>query len=169
MRSVTTAIAVIAFAAVGLSNDSTGEYCNSLFWVIFISLTLSWISAITITPLLSSMLFSPKPVVEGVKNDPYGGPIFSAYRRLLALSLRWRGTVMVLSIVAFIAALYGFGYVSQSFFPPATRPQFMVDVFLPAGTHRACPRHEFGRSGRRPRYHRPNSDINVTDTRAVNN
>ena len=23
----------------------------------------------------------------------------------------------------------------QSFFPPATRPQFMVDVFLPAGTH----------------------------------
>ncbi len=130
-----TAIAVIAFAAIGLSNDSTGEYCNSLFWVIFISLTLSWISAITITPLLSSMLFSPKPVVEGVSHDPYGGPIFSAYRRLLALSLRWRGTVMVLSIVAFIAALYGFGYVSQSFFPPATRPQFMVDVFLPAGTH----------------------------------
>ena len=130
-----TAIAVIAFAAIGLSNDSTGEYCNSLFWVIFISLTLSWISAITITPLLSSMFFSPKPIVEGVSNDPYGGPIFSAYRRLLALSLRWRRTVMVLSIVAFIAALYGFGYVSQSFFPPATRPQFMVDVFLPAGTH----------------------------------
>ena len=25
--------------------------------------------------------------------------------------------------------------VEQSFFPPATRPQFMVDVFLPAGTH----------------------------------
>jgi multidrug efflux pump subunit AcrB len=130
-----TAIAVIAFAAIGLSNDSTGEYCNSLFWVIFISLTLSWISAITITPLLSSMFFSPKPVVEGASNDPYGGPIFSAYRRLLALSLRWRGTMMVLSIVAFVAALYGFGYVSQSFFPPATRPQFMVDVFLPAGTH----------------------------------
>jgi multidrug efflux pump subunit AcrB len=27
------------------------------------------------------------------------------------------------------------GNVKQSFFPPATRPQFMVDVFLPAGTH----------------------------------
>src|SRR5262249_50530008 len=25
--------------------------------------------------------------------------------------------------------------VKQSFFPPATRPQFMVDVYLPAGTH----------------------------------
>ena len=42
-----TAIGIIAFAAIGLSEDSTGEYCNSLFWVIFISLTLSWISSIT--------------------------------------------------------------------------------------------------------------------------
>ena len=130
-----TAIAVIAFAAIGLSNDSTGEYCNSLFWVIFISLTLSWISAITITPLLSSMFFSPKPASQGGGGDPYGGKIFTAYRDLLALSLRWRGTVIVLAIVAFIASLYGFGYVKQSFFPPATRPQFMVDVFLPSGTH----------------------------------
>ena len=45
-----TAIGVIAFAAIGLSEDSTGEYCNSLFWVILISLTLSWISSITVTP-----------------------------------------------------------------------------------------------------------------------
>ena len=34
-----TAIGVIAFAAIGLSEDSTGEYCNSLFWVILISLS----------------------------------------------------------------------------------------------------------------------------------
>ena len=47
-----TAIAVIAFTAIGLSDDATGEYCNSLFCVIFISLALSWITAITLTPLL---------------------------------------------------------------------------------------------------------------------
>jgi multidrug efflux pump subunit AcrB len=50
-------------------------------------------------------------------------------------SLRFRWAVVVVSIVAFVAALYGFTKVDQSFFPPATRPQFMVDVFLPAGTH----------------------------------
>ena len=38
-------------------------------------------------------------------------------------------------VAAFVAALYGFTMVKQSFFPPATRPQFMVDIFLPAGTH----------------------------------
>jgi multidrug efflux pump subunit AcrB len=132
-----TAIGVIAFAAIGLSEDRTGEYCNSLFWVIFISLSLSWISSVTVTPLLSYLSF--KPVAEGGSSnggsDPYGSLPFRMYRRLLALCLRSRWAVVILSVVGLIAALYGFTRVDQSFFPPATRPQFMVDVFLPAGTH----------------------------------
>ena len=43
--------------------------------------------------------------------------------------------MVVAAAVAFVIALYGFGHVKQRFFPPATRPPFMVDVFLPAGTH----------------------------------
>ena len=54
-----TAIGVIAFAAIGLSEDRTGEYTNSLFWVILISLSLSWVSSITVTPLLSYLFFKP--------------------------------------------------------------------------------------------------------------
>jgi multidrug efflux pump subunit AcrB len=51
-------------------------------------------------------------------------------------SLRHRWVVVVaLSIVIFVLSLYGFTRVEQSFFPPALRPQFMVDCFLPAGTH----------------------------------
>jgi multidrug efflux pump subunit AcrB len=33
------------------------------------------------------------------------------------------------------ASAYGFGMVSKSFFPPSTRPQFMVHYWLPQGTH----------------------------------
>jgi multidrug efflux pump subunit AcrB len=129
-----TAIAVVAFAAIGLSEDSTGEYCNSLFWVIFISLTLSWVAAITVTPLLSYLFFKPKAPGEAEK-DQYAGWFFQAYRRLLVLSLRFRWAVLVLTLVLFVVALRGFRTLDQSFFPPATRPQFMVDTFLPAGTH----------------------------------
>ena len=43
-----TVIAIMAFAPIGLSDDSTGEYTNSLFWVLLISLMLSWITAITL-------------------------------------------------------------------------------------------------------------------------
>jgi multidrug efflux pump subunit AcrB len=131
-----TAIGVIAFAAIGLSEDSTGEYCNSLFWVILISLTLSWVSSITVTPLLSYLMFKPAASGgAGQPADPYAGFVFRAYRQLLVLALRFRWAVVALSLVAFVLAAYGFTRANQSFFPPATRPQFMVDVFLPAGTH----------------------------------
>jgi multidrug efflux pump subunit AcrB len=128
-----TAIAVIAFAAIGLSEDKTGEYCNSLFWVIFISLAISWVAAITFTPLLGYLLFKPNP--EAAKRDPYAGRLFQTYRSILVIALRWRWVVLIVSVVMFLAALSGFGLVKQSFFPPATRPQFLVDVYLPSGTH----------------------------------
>ena len=131
-----TAIGVIAFAAIGLSQDSTGEYTNSLFWVIFIALTLSWISSVTATPLLSYLMFKPNAGAgKSEDSDPYKALPFRVYRKILVLALRHRWAVMILCLVGFVAALYGFRKVDQSFFPPATRPQFMVDAFLPAGTH----------------------------------
>jgi len=130
-----TAIGVIAFAAIGLSEDRTGEYTNSLFWVILIALSLSWVSSVTVTPLLSYLFFTPTGAADGGNTDPYGSFPFRVYRKLLILALRFRWAVVLFCIVAFIASLYGFTKVDQSFFPPATRPQFMVDVFLPAGTH----------------------------------
>jgi len=130
-----TAIGIIAFAAIGLSEDRTGEYCNSLFRVILISLSLSWVSSITVTPLLSYLFFKPVAGGPSGSSDPYGGLVFRVYRNFLARALRFRWAVVALSIGLFALALYGFTKVDQSFFPPATRPQFMVDTFLPAGTH----------------------------------
>ena len=129
-----TAIAVVAFAAIGLSQDRTGEYVNSLFWVILISLAWSWVAAITLTPLLSYRLFKPRPAGEA-EHDEYGGAFFRAYRRLLVVSLRFRWLVLAATVVLFAFALREFRRLDQSFFPPATRPQFMVDNFLQAGTH----------------------------------
>src|SRR5262249_13276387 len=82
-----TAIGILAFAAIGLSDDASGEVANSLFWVIFISLTISWISSVTITPLLSFLLFNKierQGDAEG--KDPYSGSFFRTYRGLLALA-----------------------------------------------------------------------------------
>jgi multidrug efflux pump subunit AcrB len=131
-----TAIGILAFAAIGLSQDASGEVANSLFWVIFISLSLSWLSSVTVTPLLSYLMFKPIAGGGATENkDPYSGFFFRNYRRLLALALRFRWVTVILCIAAFVAGLYGFTRVKQSFFPNPDRPQFMVDVFLPAGTH----------------------------------
>ena len=129
-----TAIAVLAFAAIGLSEDAAGELLNSLFWVICISLGLSWVASITVTPLLAYLFFKPAAKVVS-EEEAYRGRFFQSYRRFLVLALRFRFMVVAATLLLFVAALYGFTKIDQSFFPPATRPQFLVDTFLPAGTH----------------------------------
>ena len=94
-----TAVAIIAFAAIGLSPDSTGEFCSSLFTVIGISLSLSWVTAMTITPLLGIwFLKPPKPSTTKEKKDPYDNAFYNGYKKLLDLCMRFRWvTVMVVT------------------------------------------------------------------------
>ncbi|MBO1110057.1 efflux RND transporter permease subunit, partial [Plesiomonas shigelloides] len=47
-----TIIDLLAFAPIGLSHDSTGEYCPTLFQVLLTSLIQRLFIALTITPLL---------------------------------------------------------------------------------------------------------------------
>ncbi|QCI11961.1 efflux RND transporter permease subunit [Pseudomonas putida] len=131
-----TVIAILAFAPIGLSNDSTGEYCRSLFEVLLISLLLSWATAISITPLFAKWAFQNMGVkvpAAGTAN-PYDGWLYRSYRWLLdkALRLRWPGVVVLVGLLA--ASIYGFTQVRQSFFPPANTPMFFVDLWLPQGT-----------------------------------
>ena len=130
-----TAIAVLAFGAIGLSDDSTGEYCRSLFVVLLISLGLSWITAVTITPLFGYFFLKSAPPGDADKaKDPYAGPIYQGYKKILVACLRARGLTIFVLLAMLALSIFGFRFVENSFFPDATRAQFMVDVWLPVGT-----------------------------------
>lgn len=128
-----TLVAVLAFAAIGVSQDSTGEYCRSLFLVILFSLMMSWVMAIAVTPLLGFMYI--KASSADTSRDPYGGLFFRLYKAFLVGCLRARWMTVGVLVTLLVLAIYGFGFVKQSFFPPATRPQFMIHYWLPQGTH----------------------------------
>ncbi|WEM43322.1 efflux RND transporter permease subunit [Photobacterium sp. DA100] len=130
-----TVIAVMAFAPIGLSQDSTGEYCRTLFTVLLISLMLSWFTAISLTPFFSDLFFkSVKTGNQDPDADPYAGKIFVLYRTFLEFCMR-RAWMTVIVLVAMLgASLYGFTLLKQSFFPASTTPMFMVDIWLPEGT-----------------------------------
>ena len=85
-----TVVAVLAFAAIGASQDSTGEYCRSLFQVILYSLMLSWVLAITVTPLLGVMFLKVDAGSTTDTVDPYGGLLFRLYKSSLTACLRSR-------------------------------------------------------------------------------
>ncbi|HBL86957.1 MAG TPA: MFS transporter, partial [Alcanivorax sp.] len=134
-----TVIAITAFAPIGLSSDASGEFTNSLFWVLLISLMLSWVVAITLTPFFGHLIFSRDR--DGSENDdgdqgedPYKGRFFQLYRRLLGKAIRHRVVTLLSMVVLLLAAVGGFGLVKQSFFPPSNTPIFLVDYWLPQGS-----------------------------------
>jgi multidrug efflux pump subunit AcrB len=130
-----TIIAILAFAAIGTSQDSTGEFCRSLFQVVMVSLLLSWVTAVAVTPLLGVMFLKAPTAGAGQGEDPYGGRFYALFKGFLQGCIRLRWATLGAVVGVFALALYGFGSVEQAFFPPSTRPQLMVDVWLPQGTH----------------------------------
>ncbi len=129
-----TVIGILAFSAIGLSQDSTGEFANSLFWVILYSLLLSWITAISTTPLLCSLLIKPGRAAAAAGTDPYGRGVFKLFRGLVDRAVRLRWLTLAVVVGLFVAALIGFGSVKQAFFPESNTPMFFVDVWEIEGT-----------------------------------
>ncbi len=127
-----TLIGILAFAGIGFSQDSTGEFANSLFYVILISLMLSWITAISTTPVLCALLLKVGDGSGG--GDAYSAAPFRIYRGLVAKALRFRWVTVGIVVVLFVTALWGFGFVKQAFFPSASTPLFFVDIWEPEGT-----------------------------------
>jgi multidrug efflux pump subunit AcrB len=125
-----TIVAIMAFAGIGLSEESVGEFCNSLFFVLCISLLMSWVTAVTVTPLLCKLFLHPSIRSE---EDTYGGIVFRTYRQLLECCIHHR--VLTVSVLAGMLAIsfYGFGFIKQSFFPSSTQPRFFIHYWLPQG------------------------------------
>jgi len=132
-----TVIAILAFASIGTSQDSTGEYCRTLFSVVMISLSLSWVTAVTTTPLLCKTFLKTAPPQNGSgpAKDPYAGKLYQFYRGFLSTSIRFRWITVAVVVALFFASLTGFGFVKTMFFPDAPRPQYYLDFWFPEGTH----------------------------------
>lgn len=129
-----TIIAIIAFAPIGLSDNATGEFCASLFQVLLISLFISWITAMTLTPFFCNLMFKDGAADIDENDDPYKGWLFGLYRHSLNLAMRFRGLTLILVIAALISSVIGFGHVKNVFFPASNTPMFFVDVWMPEGS-----------------------------------
>ncbi len=127
-----TVIAVMAFYPIFASVESAGEYCRTLFTVVAISLLVSWLISMTITPLqCMDMLPDPK---EGQSKDPYASGFFRGYRALLEGAIHMRFLTIGVLVAMLVVAGVGFGGVKQLFFPDSSMSKFMVDYWAPQGT-----------------------------------
>ncbi|MEJ8475269.1 efflux RND transporter permease subunit [Roseibium algae] len=126
-----TVIGIMAFSGIGLSPDATGEFLFSLFAVIGISLLLSWIFAITVTPLFGKYFF--RTTLGGEAHDPYKGILYRVYRTFLIGTLHARLLTVVVLVGVTVACFISFGNVKQAFFPDSNTPIFYVNYWAPQG------------------------------------
>jgi multidrug efflux pump subunit AcrB len=125
-----TIVAVMAFFPIYASSAAAGEYAGSLFVVVAVSLLISWIIAMTITPLMCIDML-PTPKVETTHTE---SAFTSGFRAVLGRCLRHRGITAMVFLALLGGAIYGFSFVDRLFFTDATRQQFMVDVWAEEGS-----------------------------------
>lgn len=126
-----TIVGILAFAPIGLSQDSTGEYCRSLFYVILISLLLSWYLAIGVAPLFCHLFFKKPKDGEKEKKE---SKLNLLYRNALKTCLDYRKLTLMLCIASLAAAAIGFTFIRSGFFPNSTTPMFYIDYWRPEGS-----------------------------------
>ncbi len=126
-----TLVTVAGFLPVGFAKSTAGEYAGGIFWVLLITLVTSWIVAVVFTPYLGVKLL-PKALevrhAARARRDPYDTPFFNRFRRLIAAILRWRWTVIAVTLLGFGSAGFAFTKVPKQFFPISERRELLVEL-----------------------------------------
>lgn len=153
-----TLVTVAGFLPIATATSSTGEYTRSIFQVSAIALIISWFAAVIFVPYLGYHLLPdysqvPKPskLMAWIKNklglvdnndsektdshyhDIYNTKFYQAFRQLVTACVRYRKTVVIITLIMFVLAIVGFEKVQQQFFPDSTRLELMVDLRLTEG------------------------------------
>ncbi|MGB1465964.1 MAG: efflux RND transporter permease subunit, partial [Alcanivorax nanhaiticus] len=130
-----TLITAAGFLPIATAESSTGEYTRSIFQVVTISLLASWVAAVVFVPYLGDKLLPSlaRRNDEGEVHDPYEKPFYQKVRRWVEWCVRYRKTVIALTVGIFIFSVFLFRFVPQQFFPASGRLELIVDMKLEEG------------------------------------
>ena len=131
-----TVTTVLAFIPIMMMKNDAGEFIRSLPVTITAALTMSLLIALTITPLVASLVLK-KPEKEKASISAWLKRLVEGpYRRILNRALHNKGKTLIIAFFVFILSVFVFvNFVGESFFPKAELPQFMVRIEMPEGTN----------------------------------
>ncbi|MET3133171.1 multidrug efflux pump [Oxalobacteraceae bacterium GrIS 1.11] len=128
-----TLITVAGFLPIGLAKSAAGEYTFSLFSVNALALIISWFVAVLFTPYIGYVLLKVKPHAGG-HHDLFDTPGFRRFRATVSWCVEWRKTTIVATLAIFALGIFGFKFIEKQFFPDSSRPELMVEMWMPEGT-----------------------------------
>lgn len=129
-----TIITAVGFLPVGIAKSSSGEYVTTMFQVIGIALMVSWLASVYVTPYIGFHLLKEHKLPEGQQHELYDTPLYRRLRSTIDWCVRYRWTMIVFTLVLFVAGIASFKFIPKQFFPDSTRLELMVDLWLPEGS-----------------------------------
>jgi multidrug efflux pump subunit AcrB len=129
-----TLITAAGFLPIGLAKSVTGEYTFAIFAVTSAALVISWLVSVYFVPWMGAALLHNRPRADGQAHELFDTPFYSRFRRLVDACVRHRWITIAATVAIFAAGLAGMGRVQQQFFPDSSRPEILVDLWLPEGS-----------------------------------
>ncbi len=131
-----TLITAAGFLPIGIAKSAVGEYTFAIFAVTAASLLVSWLVSVIFVPYLGHALLRVPARTAGGSSEAehFDGPFYTRFRALVAWCVDYRKTAIALTLVVFVLGILGMTRVQHQFFPDSSRPEIMVDVWLPEGS-----------------------------------
>jgi multidrug efflux pump subunit AcrB len=117
-----------AFVPMLISSGPTADFTRTIPTIIILTLAVSYLYALLVTPTLSQMVLRPGSRGKQGRLERMG-------RGLAEFSIRRPAVVLTLAGAALAASVMLSKHVNQQFFPSADRNQILVDVKLTEGAH----------------------------------
>jgi HAE1 family hydrophobic/amphiphilic exporter-1 len=143
-----TTFAIVAiFLPVAFMKGIIGRFFLQFALTVVFAILVSLIVSFTLTPMMASIFLTPqkKDTSNHVGNPSRFAPAYHvrdwwergykkteiAYRKILEVSLRHRGTVLVLAIVIFAVSIFITKFIGKEFIPPEDQSRFIVRLEAP--------------------------------------
>jgi multidrug efflux pump len=130
-----TLITAAGFLPIGLAKSVTGEYTYAIFAVTTAALIISWVVSVYFVPYLGAWLLRSRAKVQGEgAHELFDTPFYTRFRRAVDWCVEHRWLTIGATLLSFALGIVGMGKVQQQFFPDSSRPEVLVDLWLPEGS-----------------------------------
>jgi multidrug efflux pump len=130
-----TLITAAGFLPIGLAKSVTGEYTFAIFAVTSAALIISWVVSVYFVPYLGAWLLRTRAHTgSDSPHELFDTPFYNRFRRMVNWCVQHRWLTIGLTVLCFALGIVGMGKVQQQFFPDSSRPELLVDLWLPEGS-----------------------------------
>ncbi len=124
-----TGTTLAAFVPMLIAKGNTSDFTRTIPVMIMLSLTVSYLFAILVTPVLSELMLKARPKANRESR-------FSKMpESIAALAVRRSGWVLMGAALLLVLTVFGARWVEVKFFPASDRKTVIVELEMPEGTH----------------------------------